>query len=511
MDESPRQVIKKCVQVGISELLVCDTFARADHGLRVFYVLPTIELRNVFVRDRVDRPLLTVPYYRGRVRRNKGLKDVVEVDNVGLKSFGEKGLMLFVGSNSKVSFLAFPADKIIVDEFDKCHQDNLSLAEDRIVASDYKHRIDVSTPTVEGKFIDELYGKSDRKRWLIRCEHCGERQELDFFVNVIRETGDREFELLDKDWKKNTNGDVRVFCKKCGRSLNRLAEGEWVAEYPERSLSGYAVSQLFSLHLTVAKIVKTFEEALLNESLLQRFYNSILGLAYTASGSKLTKAILDECVKAGQNYNMPSRSEHTTMGVDVGSVLHVWICDHPNDNVRRLVFAGTVREFEDLHTLVARYGVEVAVVDIDPETRKAKEFRDEANCETWLCDYPSSPNVEEMKINYDERTIKTDRTQSLDGFVADILKQTLLLPANASSLDGGSFYEQLCASTRVFEEATGYYRWVEGSKADDYFHAGNYEKIASIIYSSSPEVVEAQYRPRKQWFDHLRKKEKYPA
>lgn len=510
MDESPRQVIKKCVQVGISELLVCDTFARADHGLRVFYVLPTIELRNVFVRDRVDRPLLTVPYYRGRVRRNKGLKDVVEVDNVGLKSFGEKGLMLFVGSNSKVSFLAFPADKIIVDEFDKCHQDNLSLAEDRIVASDYKHRIDVSTPTVEGKFIDELYGKSDRKRWLIQCEHCGERQELDFFVNVIRETGDREFELLDRDWKENTNGDVRVFCKKCGRSLNRLAEGEWVAEYPERSLSGYAVSQLFSLHLTVAKIVKTFEEALLNESLLQRFYNSILGLAYTASGSKLTKAILDECVKAGQNYNMPSRSEHTSMGVDVGTLLHVIISDHPTENARRPVYIGTVRGFDELHTLISLYGVDDCVIDYEPERREAKRFQENANCRVWLCDYAPSSRIEEITIDHEKQMIVADRTQVLDGFVADVLGCRVLLPANAPSLVNGDFYAQLCAPTRVFEEATGQYRWVEGSKPDHFFHTGAYERLASrFIGPPTADDLEAQQQPRKQWFDHLPNKKRF--
>jgi len=476
-------------------MLVCDTLARADDGLRVFYVLPTIELRNVFVRDRVDRPLLTIPYYRSRVKKDKKIESVIEIDNVGLKSFGENGLMLFVGSNSKVSFLAFPADKIIVDEFDKCHQDNLSLAEDRISASDYKHRIDVSTPTVEGFGIDELYGKSDRKKWLVACEHCKERQELNFFINVVREVGDREFELLDKEWKPEGNGDIRVFCKKCGKPMNRLAQGEWVAECPEQNLSGYAISQLFSSHLSVVEIFETFNDALLNESRLQRFYNSILGLAYTASGSKLTKAILDECVKAGGFYNLPSRAENTSMGVDVGSVLNVLICDHPRENVRRLVFAGTVREFEELHTLVARFGVKSAVVDIDPETRKAKEFRDTVNCDVWLCDYPSSPDPGEMSIDYEDRTIKVDRTQSLDGFVADVLKQTLLLPANASSLDGGDFYGQLCASTRVFEEATGHYRWMEGSKADDYFHAGNYERIASQ-FLRDPELMEL-YRPTK--------------
>jgi hypothetical protein len=486
-DQTRHLVIRKAVQVGISELLVVDALSLADLGLRIFYVLPTEKLRNEFVRDRVNRPLAMVPYYRNRSRPPEKLPGVVEIDSVGLKSFGTNGAMLFVGSNSPVSFIAFSADVAIVDELDKCSAKNLALVPDRLAASEYKLIREVSTPTTEDFGIDERYKESDQKRWLIRCEHCGTWQEPDFFVNVVREVHDREYELIDREWTPQSGRDIHFFCRKCAKPTNRLAPGEWVAQNRQSNISGYAISQLFS-HLTLAELYETFLKALTNESRLQRFYNSVLGQAYTATGTKLTLAILQQCVKAGFNYNLPSRADYSTMGVDVGQpLLHVWISDHPEGR-RRLVFAGTVREFEELHSLIARYGVQVAAVDAYPETRKAREFQQKANCPVFLCEYPSSPQNDELNIDYEDKYIKVDRTQSLDAVVADFVTRTILLPANASTLDEGQLFAHLCAPTRVLDPETQRYTWVIGSKPDHYIHAANYDRIASRFFSEPQET-----------------------
>jgi len=494
-------------------MMICDAFSLADEGLRVFYVLPTIDLRNNFVTDRIDRPLLTIPYYRQRVKPTKKAGfEVVEADNKGLKSFGDQGVLFFVGSNSPVSFISFPADVAIIDELDKCLEvqrkqtkNNLELIPGRMTASPYKYIRKISTPTIEGFGIDEAYTQSDKKHWMIKCEHCGTWQEPEFFVNVVRETEDNVFELVDSEWQKGSKTDIKIFCKKCMGEIDRLVKGEWVAEYPDRSVSGYSISQLFSAHLTIAQIYDKFIKSKTNESRRQVFYNDILGLAYTAKGTKLTKAILDECVKSGLNYNMPSRSDATTMGVDVGGPLHVVIHDHPSGNSRRLIFAGTVQEFEELHTFISRYGVQVCVMDIDPETHKAREFQKEANCEVWLCDYLSSPQQVDVILDLDKRIIKADRTQVMDALVSDYVEQTVLLPANASTLNDGEFYSQLCAPTRLLDEDTGHYFYTEGSKADHFFHAEVYEKLANEFFSPSVEVRDAQNLPPRQWFKHLRK------
>lgn len=493
LDQAEELVVQKCVQIGISEMLICDALSLADTGLRVFYVLPTIELRNVFVRDRVDRVLLSVPYYRGRSSREFQRKeDLPEIDNVGLKGFGH-GVILFVGSNSRISFLSFPADVVLIDERDECNSANLPMAEDRLQHSTYKWKRTVGVPTVEGFGVNEEYVLSDQKTFQIKCEACGEWQELDFFRNVVREVGDNEYALLDTEWTDQLDRDVQCYCHKCGAVIDRLAQGEWIKRYEDRVRSGYRINQLMSDRVEVRGVWQSFVDAIGDMSKMQRFHNSVRGMPFTAKGVKLTRAILDECIKAGQGYSLPSRAEGTTMGLDVGSMLHVWIADHPVKDKRRTVFAGTVSSFDDAQALITRYGVQFGVVDYEPERRATREFQEKTkNCKIYLCDYVEKARQADVLIDHEDQFIKVDRTQVLDGFVADLTGQTMLLPVNAATLDDGDFYIQLCVPTRVEEtNASGVrvHRWVDGGKPDHYFHAGSYERIASMLYTPVPDRI----------------------
>jgi len=186
------------------------------------------------------------------------------------------------------------------------------------------------------------------------------------------------------------------------------------------------------------------------------------------------------------------------MGVDVGQpLLYVEICDHPKEGYRRVVWAGTVKEFEELHTIIAMFGVKWAVVDMFPETRKAQEFQEamKGKCKVWLCRYPPAPQAEAIKVDEERKIIVADRTQTMDDYVADIYNQKVLLPANAGTLVGGDFYRQLCAPTRIYEDPPGCYRWVEQGQADDFFHAGSYEKMACQFMTGI--IQEAPVQKRK--------------
>ena len=498
-DQAEELAVQKCVQIGVSEMLICDALSLADTGLRVFYVLPTIDLRNVFVRDRVDRVLLNVPYYRERSSKEFQRKeDLPEIDNVGLKGFG-RGVILFVGSNSRISFLSFPADVIIIDERDECNSANLPMAEDRLQHSTYKWKRTVGVPTVEEFGINEDYILSDQKTFQIKCQACGEWQELDFFRNVVREVGDNEYALLDTEWTGQSAVDVRCYCHKCGAVIDRLAQGEWVKRYKDRVRSGYRINQLMSDRVEVRNIWQSFVEAIGDMSKMQRFHNSSRGMPFTAKGVKLTKAILDECIKAGQNYSLPSRAEGTTMGVDVGSVIHVWIADHPVKDKRRIVFAGTVSTFDDVQALITKFGVRYGVVDYEPERMAAREFQKKtSNCKIYLCDYVEKAREADVLIDHEDQFIKVDRTQVLDGFVADITGQTILLPVNAATLDDGDLYAQLCVPTRVEEtnqRGVKVHRWVDAGKKDHHFHAGSYERIASMLYTPVADRIVVEQRP----------------
>lgn len=477
--------------MGISEWLICDSFYLAEKGYRIVYVQPTIELRNLFVRDRIDRPLSTIPHYRNQVRPLKKMKGVDPIDNVGLKSFGENGIIVFVGSNSKNSFVMFTADVMIIDERDKCNEENLALAPDRISASKLAYWREVSTPTVEGFGIDRTYNTdSDQKVWQIRCTACKHWQPLSFFRNMVRQVDDNKFELIDQTWDRNLSRDIHTFCVKCHSPIDRLSLGEWIPRLEGRSISGYHVSKLMSANFQMSTLWSKFQTALTDQTKLQVFYNSDLGEAFSAKGSKLTRSILDLCIEAGERYNMPSSGKRSVLGVDVGKLLHVVIMDNPEGKIKRPLYIGTVRNFEELDFLIKQFDVMIGVVDARPETREANKFAErvkaQLNRAVWLCEYPTSDKIEDLNYNAEEGIVKVDRTQTLDELVSEFLLKNIILPANAASLDTGEVFAQLCAPTRIYDEKAKRFRWEEKGQPDHYCHAFNYCNIGFQLMGKLP-------------------------
>ncbi|MFW6108062.1 MAG: phage terminase large subunit family protein, partial [bacterium] len=300
LDRSAERVFKKSVQCGISEFLIIDAFESAARGLACLYVMPTQEKRDKFVANRVTRAINASPHHRRLVRSGPG-----KANSSRMKHLGD-GVISFVGSNAENEFVEFPADLVIVDEVDRCNLNNLPLARDRLAASPHKLIAYASTPTYAEVGIAALYDESDAREWHVRCDHCGRRQPLDFFTNVARQTGTDEYELLDREWQgapnpksearhaqqipnhkhqapnnKSQSGgaraerpapalqnsesdvpssasasapDVRVFCAYCGRPIDRLGDGEWVARHPGRAVAGYHISQLFVPTIRVARL-----------------------------------------------------------------------------------------------------------------------------------------------------------------------------------------------------------------------------------------------------------------
>ncbi|KKK75470.1 hypothetical protein LCGC14_2873410, partial [marine sediment metagenome] len=146
--------MEKAVQCGATELFVVSALEEAAKGLRILYVQPNFDLRNKFVKDRLDRLLRFVPYYYYLLTHALGTSS-----NTGMKHFGA-GLLNFVGSNTPGELVSYPADSLYVDEVDQCDQKNLELAPDRLDASDYKYDRQIGNPSIENWGIDAGYQES---------------------------------------------------------------------------------------------------------------------------------------------------------------------------------------------------------------------------------------------------------------------------------------------------------------------------------------------------------------
>jgi hypothetical protein len=474
-DESPHIIVEKCVQIGVSEFAVVDCLYNAfEKGWHGAYVLPKSALRNKLVAERIDKPLLYVDYYK----KNLGTTNNLQMKNLG------SGSVYFLGSNSDDEFISFPADFVIVDELDRCDQQNIQLVPDRLKHSDHKYTRYISNPTIEGYGIDEKYRESDQKLWMIRCTACNTWQHIEWFTHVVQQIDEFSYELRSQ--RNPSAQSTSVLCIKCDKSISRLGKGRWAKHNEASSISGYRFSQIFFPTVTITELWEEFKKCLGNETRMQIFYNSNLGLPYKASGSKFSEELLH---KNQTNYYMPyeyASSNLVCMGIDVGKILHCVIREESPEGFR-LLFAGTFTNFEEIAEYVNRFTVQCVVIDSKPELHKVKELQEKYPY-VWLADYIRADSMNTKLIHEDNRTIKTNRTASIDAIFAQFQHKALPLPLGYDKIDNGDYVKHLCASTRIFLPEKGVYEWVHVGP-DHYLHAEVYCAFARhIITGNEPHV-----------------------
>ena len=481
-DHSPTIIVQKASQISITELMLCELFSQAMQGRSTLYVLPTDNLVYRFTPRRIDRLVNRVEFYRDNCGVTRKASDTKMQKTI----FGVD--CAFVGSGSALNFYEIPCDNLIIDEHDKCNQDNLRIAHDRLESATNPLIRIIGNPSVESEGINDHFEKSDAKEWFIRCDHCGERQPLDWFVNIVRE----ESTTCSLVLPSQGGGDAGVACRRCSKAINRLAPGEWVARHQDRDVSGYHCNSIFGNPLpgTINRLYEFYLIGRTNLTAKQTFWNNRLGLPFTAAGNRLDEKVLKPCEV---DYEMPLKSEVCFGGVDVGSVLHVEVSSLV-DGKQRLVFAGTLPlDLNALHEICVRYNIRNGMIDALPETKFSKDFvRDHPGW--YRCYYGTTDDKDmAMKIDYVERKITVGRTESFDMSLAEYLEQRMQIPRNWRSLDNGDFVKQMKAPTRVYQEpkgnSPGRYVWTEGSQADHYRHADNYRAIAARLYGGGGSLV----------------------
>jgi hypothetical protein len=468
-DRSREMVVKKSTQSGISEYLIVRSIARARQKKNIFYVLPTFDLKNAFVKERFYKSLLYTNYYQQLLKEN----ETRNADSMSMIMLGG-GTIAFVGSNTEVAFISYPADDVYIDEYDKCNQQNIAMAPERQSASDDKYSIKIANPTFNNFGIDTEYKNSDQKKWFIKCDGCGKYIHPDFFKHVVREEAEGIYVIRDKEFDRFSGNDIKPICHKCNKPYNRKKYGIWVKQQ-EHIISGYQISKMFSSTEKLYELVDKLEKGLTNEIWLQRLYNGDLGLSFTAKGACIDTDMLNKCVR---DYVLIKESKNPCiMGIDVGKVFNIVIREVLPDGRLKAVYIGEEPDIKDVYDLYTRFNVKCAVIDAMPESRLSKKFAYNFKG-AFRCYYGTD---KKDNINIQSKIVQTDRTQILDSVKEAIIIQKYLLPKNAQNIK--NYYRHMCASTRYFDEKRNKYIWTEGNEPDHYFHAEAYCLIAYRILS----------------------------
>jgi hypothetical protein len=490
--------IRKAVQTGVSELMIQLALHHAGwNGRIVGYVLPTFKLRDRFVQRRVDPLLERIAAYRERVPgADRGGKSK-KAGNLQTKRFGA-GALLFLGSNTSSDFVEFSADTLIIDEYDKCDPVNLALAQDRLRESPYPQMIQLGNPTLPNVGISRLYDEGDRRRWFSRCDHCNERQPIDWFGNVIRRDDDSGA-WVPRDIERAANAahggpDIRPVCRRCRRPFVRTGLSAcWVPEDSSGTVpKSWWMSRLDVLSDSLWKLYQEWLLAQGNPIKLAAFYCSVLGIPFEFAGARLDRAILERAA-TGASMDRFGGEEYgkctVTAGVDVGGVINCSISvveavegqDEPH---RRSVLIQAFRTFEELEDTLRRFRVDVCVIDEMPETRKCQELRDSfinsGGCTVWMCRFYPTARAGAlpygMKPKWRTQQIQVDRTAVFDVSHSDIVEGRRQFPEDVFNVLG--WQTEMCAPVRVLNEEKGRIIWHEGSAPDHFRLADVYDRVA---------------------------------
>lgn len=371
-DMSPRLACMKSSQVGFSTMAVLKVFwAAKAKGWSTVYTLPTDGDVKKFVHSKIDPIIEKNPSIHSMISR--------DVDNMYLKRIGNSHVF-WEGTGGISKGIMVTADLLVHDELDRSDQDTVETYESRIQYSNYKGRWIFSNPSRPKVSVDLYWQRSDKKQWHIHCSKCGERQPLDYFVNVCQER--REF-----------------ICRKCREVLppeTRLA-GEWVPEFPGRDWSGYHISQLIAPWITAAEIIEAEQE-----KTQEYFYNFVLGLPVIGGANQVSRSIILQCCTEEEPVG-----RWKLLGVDVGKNLH---CVQGTENGITRVF--TLDDWSSLNRYVREQGINLTVVDNAPEFEDAAAFCDAFRGRAYRCIYDYDHERKDM-IEWSDimqtKTIRTDK------------------------------------------------------------------------------------------------------
>ena len=440
-----------------------------DYPKGVLYLFPTDDDVGEFSKARFAPLIEYNPQVIGKYVRSTDSTNLKRIGKAYLYLHGARATQKVQGKKESGKLRSRSVDKVVFDEYDLMDPEMAKMALDRFQHSEVQHEVYISTPTIPGWGIDRKYQESDQRVWMIRCKKCGADTCLELeFPDCLVETSD---------------GKVIRACRKCREEI-LPKDGDWMPR-EKSDVAGFWISHLNSIYVNPKKILDEFR---LGEN-LQLFYNSRLGMAYIAAEDRLTVAdVLSCCSRDAMRVSHPGPC---AMGVDVGKLLNVVVAFKPEEKRTEIAYIARVSSFNDIHDIAERFNVQAAVIDAEPETRKARDFADSEPYGVWLCDYQATLLTDALWQD-DKHLVRVNRTQACDASHALVTSKLLGLPRRNDEID--LFAKQVCSPAKVLEEdpdGSRHYVYKATGGADHYRHALNYAQLAlRHVGCSRPETPE---------------------
>jgi hypothetical protein len=475
---------KKAAQCGYTEVCMNVALFTLDQLKQdVLYVLPNVRPEaSDFSVTRFDVALENSEYIKNMFNN---------VKNVGLKRAGSNSLYIR-GSRSRSSLKSLPAGVVILDEFEEFDEGALPLVIERMSGQLNKQLWLVSTPMVPNAGIDLEYQNSNQQHFMFICPYCNKITEL-IFPECLIVTADT---LNDPKIK-----DSHLICKECNHKLDHESKQEWLAggfwqTFAQSEVEGFYVNQLYSPTVMPHELAEAYLKSLRDQAEEQEFWNSKIGLAHIVANAVITD---DQILKSMRDYVMADSrfigvaDVITTLGVDVGGVIHYEITQYQVDHSKvtmdinfaakaRVLKVGTVKNFDELKPLFFDYQIQKCVIDDMPDTRAALAFaRQFAPGLISLCHYGMNASAREI-LDYGER-ITVNRSVWLDTSLGRFINGTIFTPKDLLQ----EYKQQIKSLVKIYQKNSNGETISQYKKSGDdhYGHARNYSEIAFKLAAST--------------------------
>lgn len=347
-------------------------------------VVPTLEVRKKWVRQRLDPMLSECPrlasIFDARSQRDGG-------NTEELKDF-PGGMLILAGANSPASLSSMPICYTLLDELSRFpweivkEGDPVEVIEDRMNSFMRRKRLAISTPTEKGQCrISQEYSNSDMRELWVPCPHCSTLMLMPW-QHADGSLGLEQSKLTGRIW---------YICRSCGAGIEEysktqmLADHRWIARHPERSAvhRGYTWNALLNavgLGRTWSELLARWERAQNDTTKLKAFYNLSLALEWAEKSEGVESAGL--IARAGKEVpEIPTgtlrvaaidvqkdRLEFTLFEFDDGE--QAWVLEHvilPGDTADGAVW-------DDLGEALDEHGVQLAGIDAGYMTNMVQAF-----------------------------------------------------------------------------------------------------------------------------------------
>lgn len=494
-EASPHVVVRKCSQVGLSELsvrlILAVCYMRDITGI---YVLPTKAFVSKFSPDRIDRVVDNSPVLSAAKNKDRY--------NINLKQIGDASIYV-AGSFSPGDAISVPAQFLIRDEYDFCKQSVLTTFDSRLghnkEGEDFRR--DFSTPTVSGFGIDRLYQSGDQRFYAVHHDACGQWVVTDFMTDVVVPGFDGTVRDLEKYHLRDPKvrvDETFLQCPCCHRPITvaNLVDPKkraWVAKFDGRAVHSYQVQPYDVAAINPpARTIRQLE----GYALKKDWVNFKVGEVHEDSESAFDAMAPTTHVNGPPLVWVPGERQRTglCLGIDVGAISWIMIGGIFNGR-KRVVYTEQVmcRDGDDVLFLRAaelmdELGLGFGVIDAGPDFNTADKLTRKYQGKFLACEYTdrlSSPMVT-LDVNEERRVVRAHRDKRFDLLVREVnyggyewaspLKDAAIIGAHLQGMKKMRRIDEDSAATSI-EDADAAMHW-EKCSDDHYLHALNYLDMA---------------------------------